>query len=445
VIILTKVKVRTLAVAALVVICVSAPAAALSQPYPGAVIRSEVVEEPELRAYAAALMEAETGALLYGKEALRRRAPASLTKIMTAIVAIERGILDDEVRIPARAAYIHGSSMHLRPGDVFTLRDLLWGLLMVSGNDAALAIAIHVGGGSEAEFVKMMNEKAFEIGAYQTRFANPHGLTAPNHYSTAYDLALITRYALQYELFREIVGTTQREVTGRDRRGNKRTILLNNTNKLLHAYPGADGVKTGTTAAAGRCLVASARRGGLRLIAVVLHAADRWYEARRLLDYGFENFTRRRVLSRGEVLRELPVRGGMAGKVQVGAAADLDIVMPRDASAPLVAVRSPEALRAPVRRGQKVGSIVVSYQGVLLRRVDLVALDDVAEVTLPRVIRRMLEVLWDPPPFPSRRCRNFPEKWRSLLSAVPEEVEGWDTTPGFATRMWTGYSRPCFS
>ncbi len=392
---MTKVTVGALAVV-LVVACAGAPVAALSQPYPGAVIRSEATEQPELRAYTAALMEEETGALLYGKDALRRRAPASLTKIMAAIVAIERGILDDEVRIPARAAYIHGSSMHLRPGDVFTLRDLLWGLLMVSGNDAALAIAIHVGGGSEAEFIRMMNEKAFEIGAYQTRFQNPHGLTAPNHYSTAYDLALITRYALQYELFREIVGTKQRKVTGRDRHGRKRTLLLNNTNKLLYAYPGAEGVKTGTTAAAGRCLVASARRGGLRLIAVVLHAGDRWYEARRLLDYGFENFTRRRVLSRGEVLRELPVKGGMAEEVPVGPAADLDIVMPRDVGPPLIALRSPEVLRAPVGRGQKVGFIVVSHQGEPLRRVDLVALGDVAEVTLPRVIRRMLEVFLDP-------------------------------------------------
>ncbi|NJD68477.1 MAG: D-alanyl-D-alanine carboxypeptidase [candidate division NC10 bacterium] len=247
------------------------------------------VADPEaLSAASALLMDADTGAVLFARYPTERRSPASTTKIMTALLILEEGRLDDQVVISERAAAVSGTGLGLRRGERIMLRDLLWAILLKSANDAALAAAEHVGG-SEARFVTQMNAKAAALGMQGTWFANPHGLDDPDHYSTAYDLAILTRQALRNPTFARMVQTREVRIailTGR--RGNvvKRRVIRTH-NQLLGQFVGADGVKTGYTSSAGRCLVAAATRGERQLIAVLLNDVRRWSEAVALLEYGF--------------------------------------------------------------------------------------------------------------------------------------------------------------
>jgi len=233
---------------------------------------------------AAALVMDEIGSVLWQRHGRRRMAPASTTKIMTAVLALELGKLDDLVVVSRRAAARRGSRLGLREHERYRLEDLLVGMLMRSGNDAAIAIAEHIAGTVEG-FVRLMNEKAAGLGAKDTHFVTPHGLDRPGHYTTAEDMALMARHAMANPVFAEVVGSKERVVGPEGRHGREKR--LRNTNKLLWRYAWTDGVKTGTTPRAGRCLVASATRDGRRLIAVVFHSANRWQDAVRLLNYGF--------------------------------------------------------------------------------------------------------------------------------------------------------------
>ncbi|PTQ54630.1 MAG: D-alanyl-D-alanine carboxypeptidase [Hydrogenibacillus schlegelii] len=253
---------------------------------PSAGASAPVARPPTVSAASAALIDVESGRLLYEKNAHERRKIASLTKIMTAILAIELGRLDDVVTISPRAVGVEGSSIYLRQGERMTLRDLLYGLMLRSGNDAAVAIAEHIGGSVEG-FVALMNEKAAWLGLQETHFENPHGLDAPEHYSSAHDLAVLSAYALKNPIFREIVSTVRWTAPLPDAEWNRLWI---NKNKLLRLYAGADGIKTGYTQASGRSLAASATRSGRTLAAVVLNDGDDWNDAMRLLDYGFTAF-----------------------------------------------------------------------------------------------------------------------------------------------------------
>lgn len=237
----------------------------------------------DLSAVSAALIEAETGTVLYQKNAGERRAMASTTKIMTALLTIEAGDLDREFTVDPLAIRVEGTSMGLQEGDRVSRRDLLYGILLPSGNDAANAAAVSVSG-SIPEFVKLMNSKAQELGLSDTHFVTPSGLDADGHYTTALDLARLTAYAMKDETFREIVACRSAEVEF----GNppyKRTLY--NSNKMLARYDGAIGVKTGFTDNARRCLVSAAERDGVTLIAVTLNAGDDWNDHTKMLDYGF--------------------------------------------------------------------------------------------------------------------------------------------------------------
>lgn len=232
----------------------------------------------------AVILDGDSGALLYGKGAHTRLAPASLTKMMTAIVALENGRLSDRVTVDVDSQKLYlateSTVMGLMPGQTVSLETLLYGLMLSSGNDAAIAIAKHVGG-SEARFVEMMNEKAQALGLRDTQFKNPHGLDAVGHYSSAYDLAVIARYGMQNPAFFSLSATRHWTADGFD---------LWNLNKLLNAYPGADGVKPGFTDNAGRCLVGSAVRDNHRVFVTVLRSHDPTADSRTLLDYAFESF-----------------------------------------------------------------------------------------------------------------------------------------------------------
>lgn len=242
-------------------------------------------------AAAAVLMDANTGEVLYARNPDEPLPPASVTKILTALVILERGRLADTVVVSREAAMVGGYSLGLRRGQKVSLGDLLAAILIRSANDAAVAAAEHVGDGL-AGFVDLMNAKAEALGMDHSHFANPHGLDEPGHVTTARDMAVLTRVALENPQFSELVRMRELRVTlwNPGRRGPvARARLIQSHNKLLGRLDGADGVKTGYTGAAGRCLVASASRGNQRMIAVLLNDPNRWSDAASLLEYGFES------------------------------------------------------------------------------------------------------------------------------------------------------------
>lgn len=257
---------------------------------------------PAVQAESAILMDVDSKRVLYEKNADEPKPIASITKIMTAILAIEYGRLDDVVVVSPKASGMEGSSIYLRPGERVTLETLLYGLMLRSGNDAAVAIAEHLAG-SEENFVRLMNIKAWELGMKNTRFANSHGLDEEGHYSTARDMALLSAYALKNPIFQEIVNTRTKRVSWPGERWSRSWV---NKNKMLQFYDGADGVKTGYTRKAGRTLVSSATRHGQQLVVVTLNDPDDWRDHMRLLDYGFAQYPARLLLKEGQ---PVPVPG----------------------------------------------------------------------------------------------------------------------------------------
>jgi len=343
---------------------------------------------PIMSAQGAILMDAKTGQVLYDRNMNKKLAPASTTKIMTAILAIESGRLDETTRVSAHAAATAGSSLNLYPGQIITLHELVTGLLLRSGNDAAVAIAEHLSGSVDA-FVELMNKKAFSIGAVHTHFRNPHGLSAPNHLSTAFDLASIARYALLNPTFSQIVSTKETNIEWLDRKGKNQDRNLRNTNKLLWMLSDADGVKTGTTNMAGPCLVSSATRDNQRLIAVVLHDHSRWYDSMQLLKYGFDHYDLYEYAEDGTVITALPVENGMTNMVDILVAGVGSLVVTTtDYPAVSVEVDLPEKIKAPVYQGQKIGEIVFYVQDKAVKTVDLVAGSAVEENTISKSLLR---------------------------------------------------------
>lgn len=251
-----------------------------------------------ISAQSAILMDAQTGRVLFEKNVDQPRLIASLTKIITAIVAIENGNLNDLVKVGPHSVGVEGSSIYLKVGEKLPLKTLLYGLMLRSGNDAATAIAEHIGGSVEG-FVYLMNQKAEHLGLKNTHFTNPHGLDHAEHYSSARDLALITAYGMKNAAFKEIVGTKEKKV---DWPGNEWDRTFRNKNKMLTLYPGADGVKTGYTKKAHRTLVSSATRNGVQLIAVTLDDGDDWNDCMNLFDYGFSQYGHSSLINKGKVI-----------------------------------------------------------------------------------------------------------------------------------------------
>jgi len=254
--------------------------------------------EPVIGAQAAVLIDADTGRVLYGKNQKQHRPPASTTKMITAIIGIEMGNPDDIVNISNRASQTGEASLNLVTGEKITLKNLLYGALLRSGNDACVAIAEYTALTVE-DFVGLMNLKAKLLGCYDTNFINTNGLPAKNHYSSAYDLAQIARYSLKNEIFAEIVSTANYTITWEE---SSRKRVIKNTNRLLTTFSGATGIKTGTTDEAGYCLVASANRDNRNLIAVVLKSNNRFRDAEILLDYGFNNFRNISIVQENKII-----------------------------------------------------------------------------------------------------------------------------------------------
>jgi len=265
-----------------------------------------LAQPPAVSATAALLIDLDAGQTLYARRAHDPLPPASTVKLMTALLVLQRATLTDRVTISAHAAGIPGSRMGLTAGETLTVRDLLYGLLLPSGNDAAVALAEHVAG-DETAFVTLMNQAAVNMSLAQTRFTNPHGLDDPQERTSAADLVKIAQAALAYPIFAEIVAQESAFVAGRS---------LQNTNELLGFYRGADGVKTGTTTAAGECLVASVTRSSHRLMVVVLGAADRYADAIALLDFAAANWQWRRVAVPADALAWMTDPDGQAYRLR---------------------------------------------------------------------------------------------------------------------------------
>ena len=328
-----------------------------------------------LSAHNAVLIEQSSGRILMEKDAHEKRPMASTTKIMTAITALEYGNLEDIVVISAKANNTEGSSMWLATGEKVTLEHLLYGLMLNSGNDAAVAIAEHVGGSVEG-FAKLMNQTAEKIGAKNSNFTNPHGLDDANHFTTAYDLAIITRYAMQNSKFAEIVATKTKVVPWE---GNSWGRTLNNHNKMLNLYVGADGVKTGFTKRSGRCLVSSATRDGMQLIVVTLNASDDWNDHKAMLDFGFANFGIKTILRDGEYMKTVPVINADDVRLAIIAESDLSVALKTgDLKNVIIAYNCPQTVSAPIIEGQILGEAVATLNDTIIGQVNLVSRSDIA-------------------------------------------------------------------
>jgi len=327
----------------------------------------------KLTARSAIVMDTVTGQVLYERDIDTRRYPASTTKMMTLIVALEHGRLDDIVTVSKHAEGVEGSTLWLVQGDKIPLGELLTGMMMHSGNDATVAVAEHIAGSVPA-FVEMMNEKAAEIGAYNTHFVNPNGLPDENHYTTAFDLAKIAAYGYSLPHFEEIV-SKQEVIYDWVKDPAKK---LRNENQMLWLYRGANGVKTGYTDAAGRCLVSAARRDGMQLVAVVLDSYYMWNDSIALLDYGFQNARPKTLVKKGEVVAKVEVADGRQDEVELVAAESLVAVEKLGETGKVEKkLEIPEEVAAPIKKGDVVGKVVCYYDGKRQGAIYLLAAKDV--------------------------------------------------------------------
>lgn len=305
-------------------------------------------------ARAAVLIEAESGDIVFRQNERARLPMASTTKIMTALVAIEALPLDTPVTVTPASVGIEGSSIYLTEGETLTLEELLYALLLESANDAAATIAVAVSGSVEA-FAVLMNEKAASLGLSDTHFVNPHGLDDADHYTTAYELAIIARAALQNEDFRRICSTTRKTIP---LRGTEGVRLLLNHNKLLKSYDGCIGVKTGFTKKTGRCLVSATERDGVTLIAVTLGAPDDWRDHTAMLDYGFELYESVELCAPGSYSSPLWLISGQEEYVMVENIDALAVTLRRDHGQIDCVVELRRFDFAPIVGGQEMGQLV---------------------------------------------------------------------------------------
>lgn len=337
----------------------------------------------ETSARAACVLDVQTGRVLFESNMHDRLPMASTTKVMTALLAIENGNAADEVTCSENAFGVSGTSIYLSLGETLKLEEMLLGLMLSSGNDAAVAIAEHIGG-TLGGFVDMMNARAKEIGAVNTHFANPHGLPDETHYTTAYDLALIAREAMGIPAFRTLVSTQRANITWEGRTYDR---VLTNKNRLLSDYPGATGVKTGYTSRAGRCLVFGAKRDGLELIGVVLNCADWFDEAQRLMDGCFETYGMTRVLGLTESAGQVAVTGGKQESVGLCVMEELCAPLAAGESAQIV-LDVPDSVQAPVYPGMHVGTAHLVVGGKEYGESEVVASGRVDSKRLTLDVRR---------------------------------------------------------
>ena len=322
---------------------------------------------PDISASCACLADAVTGKIIYEYNASKRAPMASTTKIMTAIVAIENGDLNDAVAVSDYAARQEGSSAYFSPGDKILLGEALYGLMLNSGNDAAAAIAEHIGGSVEG-FTQLMNKKADELGLYDTNFENPSGLDGQSHYTTAIDLARLTSYALKNDVFRRIVGEKVHKTEY-----SSGCVYFTNHNKLLSGYDGCIGIKTGFTKKSGRCLVSAAQRGPTTLVCVMLRDGNDWVDHKALLDYGFESAKIKSVVSKGDVLKKIKSSDGKY--VSAVSAEDFSYSVWGCDKTQIILHTLPE-IGDSINKGEKIGYFDVVSNEKIIKSIDIVSGDE---------------------------------------------------------------------
>ncbi len=342
-------------------------------------------------AHSACMLDISTNQILYEKNAREKMSMASTTKIMTAILAIESGRFDELVTVPPEAPYVEGSSLYLKAGEQIYLSDLTAGMMLNSGNDAAYTIAVFLGGSIE-EFAQQMTAKAHEIGAVDTTFKNPHGLSEQGHETTAYDLALISSYAMKNETFRDIVSRkSQKSSTYPD----ARDLYFQNHNKLLSLYEFAIGVKTGYTKEAGRCLVGAAEKEGLSVVTVTLGAPDDWNDHIRMFQYAFETYERRCLVPAGTYFKTVAVRNGEISRLRLFTQEDLYYTVKKGENLPIsVAYHVPDAVEAPIRIRSSVGSLDILWGDRVVGSLDLTAekaINRMEPVTFQKIFKKFIE------------------------------------------------------
>ena len=361
--------------------------------------QASAVEMPQVNAKAALLMDYESGRMLYGLNEKDTEYPASITKVMTALLtleAVDQGVLtlDQPVTAPSLVNDMDptGSSADIKEGEVLTVEQLLYCMMLVSANEAACILAETVSGSQDA-FVALMNQRAQELGCTGTHFVNPNGLHDPNHYSTAWDIYLITREAMKNETFMKICGTAAYVVPATNKSEERELYttnsLISNWRIMGYQYDGADGIKTGSTSDAGHCLISSAQEGELHFVSVVMGAERieengvgnllNFSETSHLFDYGFKNFAYRTILEDKEIIQEVPVSLSKTDYVTVHPANNVESLFPRDLDpAELDRVISlPEAVEAPITAGDKLGTMELRDGDTVYASVDLLASSDV--------------------------------------------------------------------
>lgn len=327
---------------------------------------------PEVSAISAIGIESSSGEIFYSKNIDKRLPMASTTKIMTAIVAIENGNIADTVKVNRKAVGVEGSSIYLYEGESLTLENLLYALLLESANDAAVAIAIHIGGDLDS-FVDMMNETADKLGLTNTHFENPHGLDSDTHYTTARELGIIATYAMKNPTFRQIVSTYKTTIPLADGEG---TRVLVNHNKLLRNYDGAIGIKTGYTKRSGRCLVSASLRDGVELICVTISAPSDWQDHENILDFGNSIYEKKALTYAGEILFKLPVTNGVREEALLSVSSDVSATVQKDSEIKTV-IEAPRFLFAPVKENQTVGKILFIQDGNIVAEAPLICTESI--------------------------------------------------------------------
>ena len=324
-------------------------------------------------AQSAILLDASSDGILYAKNADLRLPMASTTKIMTALIALEYGDIDVKYAIPQGAVGVEGSSVYLTEGEMLTLGELVYALMLESANDAAEAIAIIIAGSIDA-FADIMNRRADELELQDTHFTNPHGLDHDEHYTTAYDLARLTSFALKNQKFREIVSTRKATIPFNGDEGRR---LLVNHNRLLREYSGTIGVKTGFTKRSGRCLVSAAERDGMTLVAVTINAPNDWKDHTAMLDWGFDNYVHYVLSNVGEYKLTMPVTGGNAQWAMFTNTQKICATLKKDHGPISVEIIAPHFVYAPIQRTDTIGKLIYKCDGEIIGESPLKSATDV--------------------------------------------------------------------
>ncbi|AKI92603.1 D-alanyl-D-alanine carboxypeptidase DacF [Bacillus subtilis] len=346
-------------------------------------------------AKSAVLIERDTGKVLYNKNSNERLAPASMTKIMTMLLimeALDKGKIkmSDKVRTSEHAASMGGSQIFLEPGEEMTVKEMLKGIAIASGNDASVAMAEFISG-SEEEFVKKMNKKAKELGLKNTSFKNPTGLTEERHYSSAYDMAIMAKELLKYESITKFTGTYEDYL----RENTDKKFWLVNTNRLIKFYPGVDGVKTGYTGEAKYCLTASAKKGNMRAIAVVFGAStpkERNAQVTKMLDFAFSQYETHPLYKRNETVAKVKVKKGKQKFIELTTSEPISILTKKgeDMNDVKKEIKMKDNISAPIQKGQELGTLVLKKDGEVLAESPVAAKEDMKKAGFITFLKRTM-------------------------------------------------------